>query len=71
MQTPRTFHMMALDHTLWYLTGTFGEGILLKAAGPLILKAFFDSDWPSCSFSRRYVNSLYGFAGHFPYQLEI
>jgi len=44
LQSPRTSHMMALEHTLRYLRGTTGQGILLKADGPLVLKAFSNSD---------------------------
>lgn len=55
MQSPRTSHLQALEHTLRYLKGTSGQGILLQADGPLLLKAFSDSDWASCPFSRRSV----------------
>ena len=65
-QTPRTSHTMALEHTLSYLKGTSGQGILLNASGPLILKAFSDSDWASCSFSRRSVTGYMVMLGTSP-----
>jgi len=66
MQAPRTSHMLALEHTLHYLKGTSGQGILLKANSPLLLKAFSDSDWASCSFSRRSVTGYRVLAGTSP-----
>ena len=32
--------MIALEHTLRYLKGTIGQGILLKANDPRLLKVF-------------------------------
>ena len=55
MQQPRTSHLQALCHTLCYIQGTIGQGILLKATDKLTLKAYSDSDWASCPFSRRSV----------------
>mgnify|MGYP001139120846 CR=1 FL=1 len=55
MQHPRTSHLSALEHTLRYLKGTYGQGILLQANAPLMLNAFSHSDWASCPFSRRSV----------------
>lgn len=55
MQTPRLAHLQALEHTLRYLKGTSGQGILLNASGPMRLQAFCDSDQASCPFSRRSV----------------
>ena len=42
-QTPRTSHLLALEHTLRYLKGTSSQGILLNATGSLLLKAFSNS----------------------------
>ena len=66
MQSPRSSHLLALEHTLRYLKGTSGQGILLKADGPLILKAFSDSDWASCTFSRRSVTGYMMLLGTSP-----
>jgi len=66
MQSPRTSHMIALEHTLRYLQGTAGQGILLRADGPLLLKAFSDSDWASCPNSRRSVTGYIVLMGSSP-----
>uniref|UniRef100_A0A7C8YK69 Reverse transcriptase Ty1/copia-type domain-containing protein n=1 Tax=Opuntia streptacantha TaxID=393608 RepID=A0A7C8YK69_OPUST len=66
MQTPRTSHLMALEHTLRYLKGTSGQGILLQANGSLTLQAFSDSDWASCPFSRRSVTGYMLLLGNSP-----
>ena len=55
MQNPKTTHMQALLHTLRYVKGTVGQGLLLKASDQLSLTAFSDSDWASCPSSRRSV----------------
>ena len=47
--------MIAVKHTLRYLKGTAGQGILVKANGPLLLQAFFDSDQTSWPFTKRSV----------------
>ena len=55
MQSPRTSHFIALEHTLRYLAGSSGQGILLQGNASLSLQAFSDSDWASCPFTRRSV----------------
>uniref|UniRef100_A0A7C9CZQ0 Reverse transcriptase Ty1/copia-type domain-containing protein n=1 Tax=Opuntia streptacantha TaxID=393608 RepID=A0A7C9CZQ0_OPUST len=55
MQHPTSSHMAALQHFLKYLSGTSGQGILLKGLDQLQLSAFSDSDWASCPTSRRLV----------------
>ena len=55
MQTPRVPHLQALHHTLGYIKGTLGQGILLRASPQLTLQAFSDSNWASCPTSRRSV----------------
>ena len=62
MQKPRTSHLQALQHTLRYIQGTIGQGIILKATDQLFLKAYSDSDWAACPFSRR---SVTGYLIHF------
>jgi len=66
MQSPRISHLLALGHTLRYLRGTSGQGILLNANGPLLLKAFSNSDWASCPFSRCSVTGYMVLFGTFP-----
>ena len=66
MQSPRTSHMIALEHTLRYLKGIVGQGILLSANGPLLLKAFSDSDWASCPNTRRSVTGYMAILGTSP-----
>ena len=48
-------HLQALHHTLRYIQGTIGQGILFKATDQLSLQAYFNSDWAACSFSRRSI----------------
>jgi len=55
MQNPRTSHLQALHHTMRYIQGTIGQGIILKATDQLFIKAYTDSDWAACPFSRRSV----------------
>jgi len=62
MQYPRTFHLQALHHTLRYIQGTIGHGILLKVTDHLALQAYSDSDWAACPFFRR---SITGYLIHF------
>ena len=45
MQHPTFSHMAALQHLLKYLSGTSGQGILLKGIDQLQLSAFSDLDW--------------------------
>jgi len=55
MQRPTSSHMAALDHLLRYISGSSGQGILLRGADSLKLTAYSDSDWASCPISRRSV----------------
>ncbi|XP_021753580.1 uncharacterized protein LOC110718951 [Chenopodium quinoa] len=55
LQEPRMPHFRALQHTLRYVNGTIGQGILLKGAKKLILQAFSNSDWGACLDSRRSI----------------
>jgi len=66
MQSPRTSHFLALEHTLRYLTGSSGQGILLQANCSLSLQAFSDSDWASCLFTRRSVTGYLLLLGNSP-----
>ena len=66
MHAPRTSHWEALHHTLRYLSHTSGQGILLRATDTLSLQAFSDSDWASCSDSRRSVTGYILLLGNSP-----
>ncbi|XP_021758565.1 uncharacterized protein LOC110723521 [Chenopodium quinoa] len=55
MSQQRIPHVQALHHVLRYIAGTIGQGILLQANSQLCLKAYSDSDWASCSESRKSV----------------
>jgi len=55
MQQPHTSHLTALQHTLRYIQGTIGQGILLKATDQITLQAYSDSNWAACPYSRRSV----------------
>lgn len=55
MQTPRTEHWEAAIHVIRYLKGSIGQGIMLRAASPIHVTGWSDSDWAGCSASRRSV----------------
>ena len=55
MQNPTSAHMAALEHLLKCISGTSGQGILLRGIDSLQLTAYSDSDWASCPMSRRSV----------------
>jgi len=55
MQSPTSSHMSALEHLLRYISGTSGQGLLLRGSDSLNLHAYSDSDWASCPVSRRSV----------------
>lgn len=55
MQAPITSHWQALTHTLRYVNHTCGQGILLQASPHITLQAFSDSNWSSCSDTRRSI----------------
>lgn len=44
-----------LLYILRYLKGTLGQEIMLHAASPIHITGWSDSDWASCSVSRRSV----------------
>lgn len=62
-QAPRTPHLKALVKVLRYLKGCPGQGIMFPTSTSLNLQAFCDSDWASCSFSRRSVTRYCIFLG--------
>ena len=55
MQNPTILHMKALHHTLRYVAGSIGQGILLKAGERLSLVGYSDSDWATCPTTRRSI----------------
>lgn len=55
MQQPRTPHLVALLHTLRYVSHLVGQGILLNATSDIKLQAFTDSDWAACPNTRKSV----------------
>lgn len=55
MQSPRTKHWEAAVHVIRYLKRTIGQGILLRAASPIHVTGWSDSDWAGCSASSRSV----------------
>ncbi|XP_043694101.1 uncharacterized mitochondrial protein AtMg00810-like [Telopea speciosissima] len=52
MHAPRRPHLDAALHILRYLKTTPGHGIFLSAQSSLQLRAYADSDWASCPFTR-------------------
>ena len=55
MQDPKVHHMQALHHTLRYVVGSVGQGILLKAGTSISLIGYSDSDWATCPTTRRSI----------------
>ncbi|XP_057529764.1 uncharacterized mitochondrial protein AtMg00810-like [Amaranthus tricolor] len=55
MQDPKVPHMQALHHTLRYIAGSIGQGILLKAGERISLIGYSDSDWATCPTTRRSI----------------
>ena len=53
MQQPKEAHWEAALHVIHYLKGTLGQGILLRAALPIHLTGWSDSDWEGCLLTRR------------------
>jgi hypothetical protein len=55
LQNPNTIHMKALIKVIIYIKLTATQGLFFPANNSLHLRAYCDSDWASCSFSRRSV----------------
>ncbi|GAA0138904.1 hypothetical protein LIER_00560 [Lithospermum erythrorhizon] len=54
-QHPRSSHLAALHHLLYYVHNSATQGILIKGSTKLSLKAFSDSDRAGCPTTRRSV----------------
>lgn len=59
MQQPTHLHWNAAIHVLQYLKGTIHLGLLLSSANDFSLKASCDSDWASCSCTRKSVSGYH------------
>ncbi|GJS81794.1 copia-like protein [Tanacetum coccineum] len=63
IQAPRTPYLKALVKVLRYLKSCPFQGLISQSTSTLNLKAFCNSDWASCSFSRRSVSGYCFFLG--------
>ena len=59
MHIPTTEHWDAALRVVRYLKGNPGQGILLRSDSDLRLSAWCDSDWASCSSSRRSLTAWF------------
>lgn len=66
MQHPTNIHMQAAKRLLRYLAGTKSQGILLATNSAAKLTAYCDSDWASCSTTRRSTSGYCIFLGESP-----
>lgn len=55
MHSPCESHLAALQHTIRYVHGSVGKGIIIHGRSQLTLTAFSDSDWAACPSTRRSV----------------
>ncbi|GKD20434.1 uncharacterized mitochondrial protein-like protein, partial [Tanacetum coccineum] len=63
LKEPRSPHMKALLRVLRYLKLCPGQGLFFSATNNLNLLTYCDSDWASCSFSRKSVSGYGIFLG--------
>ena len=66
LHSPKEPHVQALHHTLRYIHGTVGQGILLCGSTQPILQAYSDSDWASCPDSRKSITGYIMMLGSSP-----
>ncbi|XP_019168541.1 PREDICTED: uncharacterized protein LOC109164467 [Ipomoea nil] len=63
VSTPTDKHMIAAHRILRYIKGSPGQGVFYPTNNKLKLQAFSDSDWASCSETRRSVTGFCAFLG--------
>ncbi|CAO2825263.1 unnamed protein product [Amaranthus hypochondriacus] len=66
MHKPTTIHMQAAKRVLRYLKGNPSQGILLASSSAATLKAYSDSDWAGCPFTRKSTTGFCIMLGHSP-----
>ncbi|XP_019224225.1 PREDICTED: uncharacterized protein LOC109205915 [Nicotiana attenuata] len=66
MQSPRKPHLKAAYYVLRYLKGAPSLGIFLSNTADYGVKAFCDSDWATCSQSRKSVSGYIVLLGNSP-----
>ncbi|XP_050211514.1 uncharacterized mitochondrial protein AtMg00240-like [Mercurialis annua] len=55
MQAPTHLHLSALRRIIRYLQGTISRGLFFPVNSSILLCAYSDADWASCSNTRRSV----------------
>jgi hypothetical protein len=53
MHDPRDAHWNIIKRILWYVRGTSGHGVVLRASSSTALTAYTDTDWAVCPDTRR------------------
>ena len=66
MQHPQQEHWDAALRVARFLKANFGQGILLSADCDLQLYTWCDSDWTSCSLTRKSITDWFIFLGNSP-----
>ena len=64
MRAPQSLHLIVPKLILQYLKGSLDFGLLFRSStSPLTIKAYFDTDWPSCPDSRHSTMGICVFLG--------
>ncbi|GAB4832668.1 hypothetical protein Ancab_040282 [Ancistrocladus abbreviatus] len=66
MKCPQVPHFQALQHTLNYFHGTPDHGLFMSKVSDFSLRAYCDSNWASCPFSRKSVSGYFVMLGTNP-----